>query len=60
MTISKTQLAGYVEDLFTNFLYYDRKSDEDFTVEDAENLPNICTKEELTAMFLNQIDEIYK
>jgi len=60
VAISKQQLEGYVSDLFSDFLYYNRKGDEDFTVEDAANLQNICTKEELTAMFMKQINEIYE
>lgn len=60
MAITKEKLEGYVEDLFGHFLYYGRKEDEDFTVDDATDLPNIITKEELTAMFLKQIDQIYE
>ncbi|HET8688434.1 MAG TPA: hypothetical protein VFM18_17625 [Methanosarcina sp.] len=60
MTISKRQLEGYVSDIFSDFLYYNRKEDEDFTIDDAENLSSICTKEELIAMFVNQINEHYK
>lgn len=60
MTISKKELEGYVGDLFSNFLYYNRKEDEDFTIDDANNLPKIVTKEELTAMFVKQIDQIYE
>ena len=60
MAISKTDLQAYVGDLFADFLYYNRKEDEDFTMEDAENLANIVTKQELTDMFLKEIDDIYK
>lgn len=60
MPISKLDLEGYISDLFSNFLYYDRKEDDDFTIEDASKLSSICTKEELTAMFLKQIDENYE
>jgi len=59
MAVSKTQLEDYVSDLFSDFLYYSRKEDEDFTMADAENLPSVVTKDELTAMFQKQIDEIY-
>ena len=57
MAISKAKLEGYVSDLFSDFLYYDRKEDDDFTLEDAENLSTIVTKEELTDMFTKQINE---
>lgn len=60
MTISKEKLKDYVSDLFANFLYYNRKEDEDFTVEDAESLPDIISKEELLAMFEKEINEIYE
>lgn len=38
MAITKTELEGYVSDLFSIFLYYSRKEDGDFTLGDAENL----------------------
>ena len=60
MAISKEQLEDYVTDLFSDFLYYDRKEDDEFTVDDAESLSNICTKEELIAMFVENIDENFK
>jgi len=59
MAITKNDLPGYVSDMFFDFLYYNRKGDEDFTVDDANDLPNIVTKEELMAMFAKEIDNIY-
>jgi len=56
---TKADIEGYVSDLFADFLYYDRKEDEDFTVVDAENLMDIVTRAELMEMFQKQIDEIY-
>ena len=57
--VTKTQIAGYVSDIFADFLYYDRKEDEDFTVEDAENLPNIIEEHELMQLFEKHTYKIY-
>lgn len=60
LAISKEKIKVCVSDLFSNFLYYDRKEDEDFTLEDAENLPNIISHEELLTIFIKEIEKIYK
>jgi len=59
MAVSKIQLEDYVSDLFNDFMYYDRKEDEDFTLADAENLSSTVTKDELIEMFVKEIDKNY-
>ncbi|HEY5630505.1 MAG TPA: hypothetical protein VIR31_00115 [Nitrososphaeraceae archaeon] len=34
----KVLLRAYIDDLVSNFFYYDRKEDEDLTIDDMENL----------------------
>jgi hypothetical protein len=58
--ISKQELEDYVSDLFSNFLYYDRKEDDDFTLDDVKTLPRVVTREELIEMFTEQINQIYE
>ena len=60
MAVTKTKLKDYVSDVFADFLYYDRKEDEDFTVDDACNLHNIISHEELLTIFYDEIDKIYE
>ena len=60
MAIPKSKLKGYVGDMFADFLYYDRKEDDEFTLEDAENLPNIISHEEMLTLFFDEINRIYE
>lgn len=60
MAITKDDLPDYISDMFSDFLYYNRKGDDEFTIDDANDLPSIVTKEELLAMFAKEIDSIYE
>jgi len=59
MSIKKDTIKATVSDLFSDFCYYDRKEDEDLTVEDMENISSIISKEELVKLFLDEIDLMY-
>ena len=51
-------IAGIVEDTISNFLYYDRKSDEDLGVDDIENAvrDEIITVDEIVQLFREQLE----
>lgn len=57
MAIDRKVVEGYISDAMSDFFYYDRKGDEDFTIEDAENLiPDVFpTKEALAQAFYDAI-----
>lgn len=55
----KKLILGVVDDLVTNFLYYDRKEDEELGVGEIENAikEGIITPEELAMQFLKSLKE---
>lgn len=57
MPLPKDTIQGYMADMFADFLYYNRKEDELFTLREVENLLGTYTKEELGRMLL---EEFYK
>ena len=54
-------LVDTVSDLFTNFLYYDRKNDNIFTLSKTKELikKNIISKDLMLQVFNNEINKIY-
>ena len=53
MEDKKELLKNALTDLVSKFLYYDRKEDEELTIEDVENLINteLISKQELISLF---------
>lgn len=58
MTTTKEQILGAVRDLVSDFMYYDRKEDEDlplYAIEDALDA-GIVTIDEIVAEFRGQLE----
>ena len=56
---TKKLILGVVDDLVTNFLFYDRKEDEELGVGEIENAikEGIITPEEIAMQFLESLKE---
>jgi hypothetical protein len=55
----KETVNGILEDLVSDFLYYDRKEDENLSVEDIDNaiVNKTITIDEITEMFKNHLEQ---
>lgn len=55
----KQHITNAISDMFSDFFYYDRKEDDDFTKEMAQNISEYFTREELIDLFAKQIEQMY-
>jgi len=60
MPLTKEKLNNTIDDLFTDFLYYDRKEDDEFTLQDVKDIPNVMSHEEMLEKFLTEVNKIYE
>jgi hypothetical protein len=60
--ILKNYILATVQDLCSNFLYYDRKEDDDLSAEDLEDAvkKGIVTIDEMVEEFRNQLEKHLK
>jgi len=60
--ILKNYILATVQDLCANFLYYDRKEDDDLSAEDLEDAvkKGIVTIDEMVEEFRNQLEKHLK
>lgn len=52
--INKDKLRDYISDCFSDFCYYDRKEDDEFTRDDVARLKEYIEPEEIAQMFYDE------